>query len=438
MSRIIMTIPAALACVLLLATGASAQQVEFSSTVNPVGSGARATGMGGAFIAVADDATAASWNPAGLIQLEKPEFSIVYASSGQKQSYHSTLHTEINGSNRVDASGINYASIAQPFVLFKRNMIVSLNYQRMYEMNKQAAFAYQWDLGDGDFLKDNINFWQRGYLYAVSPAFAVQVLPGLSLGVTINFWSSIFGQNGWDTFYQASGSGMVGGLALQHAVTSRTTNRFEGRNAHVGALYNVTDAFSLGLVYKTGFDGRIKQGSYFYQEQTLGTTSSISRPIEGASRFTMKMPPSYGMGLQYRVSDRLTFALDGYRTEWSKFLIEDQFGNKTNPLDGQPLDKGTLKDTVQVRFGTEYLFIGNDRTIAVRAGVFSDPEPSKINVNRFWGMAFGTGYSAKRYGLDLSYQYRRGDNVDGDVAAIQPKITNVIQQSIMLSWIYYF
>ncbi len=33
---------------------------DFASSPNPVGSGARAMGMGGAFIAVADDATAAS------------------------------------------------------------------------------------------------------------------------------------------------------------------------------------------------------------------------------------------------------------------------------------------------------------------------------------------------------------------------------------------
>lgn len=52
------------------------QQVGIASSPNPVGSGARAVGMGSAFIAVADDATAASWNPAGLIQLDRPEMSI--------------------------------------------------------------------------------------------------------------------------------------------------------------------------------------------------------------------------------------------------------------------------------------------------------------------------------------------------------------------------
>src|SRR6185295_2255925 len=44
-----------------------------------LGSGARAFGMGGAFLARADDATAASWNPAGLSYLRNPEVSIVGA-----------------------------------------------------------------------------------------------------------------------------------------------------------------------------------------------------------------------------------------------------------------------------------------------------------------------------------------------------------------------
>ena len=47
------------------------------------GSGARAAGMGDAFVAVSDDGTAATWNPAGLAQLRQPEFSFVYALSDQ-------------------------------------------------------------------------------------------------------------------------------------------------------------------------------------------------------------------------------------------------------------------------------------------------------------------------------------------------------------------
>src|SRR4029434_9968397 len=51
--------------------------LNFATSPSPVGSGARAAGKAFAFIAVADDATAASHNPGGLVQLERPEVSIV-------------------------------------------------------------------------------------------------------------------------------------------------------------------------------------------------------------------------------------------------------------------------------------------------------------------------------------------------------------------------
>lgn len=48
---------------------------EFIAT----GVGARALGMGGAFVAIAEDVTAGYWNPAGLTQLSYPQISGMYA-----------------------------------------------------------------------------------------------------------------------------------------------------------------------------------------------------------------------------------------------------------------------------------------------------------------------------------------------------------------------
>ena len=45
---------------------------ESRTTFTVEGAGARAMGLGGAFTAVADDATAVSFNPAGLAQLMDP------------------------------------------------------------------------------------------------------------------------------------------------------------------------------------------------------------------------------------------------------------------------------------------------------------------------------------------------------------------------------
>ena len=43
------------------------------------GAGARGLGMGGAFFAVADDASASYWNPAALTLLERKEFTAMQA-----------------------------------------------------------------------------------------------------------------------------------------------------------------------------------------------------------------------------------------------------------------------------------------------------------------------------------------------------------------------
>src|SRR5882757_7644136 len=66
----------ALCLAILAAAGAGAQPVtiprfDFSFS-NP---GARSLGFAGAFAALADDATAAYANPAGLVQLTRPEVS---------------------------------------------------------------------------------------------------------------------------------------------------------------------------------------------------------------------------------------------------------------------------------------------------------------------------------------------------------------------------
>jgi len=58
------------------ATQASAQTAALSLSIPPTG---RANGMGQAYVAVADDASATWWNPGGLAFLDKKEASLTYA-----------------------------------------------------------------------------------------------------------------------------------------------------------------------------------------------------------------------------------------------------------------------------------------------------------------------------------------------------------------------
>ncbi len=51
------------------------------------GAGARSLAMGKTFVGIADDASAAYWNPAGLATLEKPEITALYANLYEKTGY---------------------------------------------------------------------------------------------------------------------------------------------------------------------------------------------------------------------------------------------------------------------------------------------------------------------------------------------------------------
>ena len=63
-------------CLLAGSASAAVSNPNLGSSPIPVGAGPRALGMGGAFSAVADDATAATWNPGGMTQLERPEIGL--------------------------------------------------------------------------------------------------------------------------------------------------------------------------------------------------------------------------------------------------------------------------------------------------------------------------------------------------------------------------
>lgn len=53
---------------------------KFAAEFLKIGVGARAQGMGGAFVSLANDASAAYWNPAGLVQLDHREAMAMHAS----------------------------------------------------------------------------------------------------------------------------------------------------------------------------------------------------------------------------------------------------------------------------------------------------------------------------------------------------------------------
>ena len=417
------------------------QQIGISSSPNPVGSGARALGMGGAFIAVADDATAASWNPGGLIQLERPEISIVGDYTYKKSEFTSDEQPEIDNTGRVEESRLNFLSFTYPFKLYK-NFVVSLNYQRLYDFD--LDFDHRFDFSSaGVDLEQKRDFNQDGQVGALGLAAAIEIIPQLSFGMTLNIWTDkLFWRNDWDANFSERAVGTISGVSTTIDTEVRDKySEFEGINFNFGLLWNINRYVTLGAVVKTPFTADAKHKFRFEQVQTFGpplnTTITSEQKIN--ENVDIDMPLSYGLGLSCRVSDAFTLDLDIYRTHWSDFILKDSQGNKFSPIDGRPKNESDVDDTTQVRIGGEYLFILQrlNLVVPVRTGLFYDPEPSEDGEKDFFGFAIGSGLAYKRFVFDAAYQLRWGNDVDtGNLIATSE--ADVYQHTFLASVIFHF
>jgi long-subunit fatty acid transport protein len=418
------------------------QQVGVSSSPNPVGSGARASGMGGAFIAIADDATAASWNPAGLMRLERPEVSMVGAYCNRREDFSSDLHPEVSNRGEVDDFNINYFSATYPFHLYDENMVVSVNYQRLYEFERRFSYSYDYSSLGVDLLQDK-KFSQDGYVGALGLACAIRITPELSLGAALNIWTDrLLWRNGWEETYSEHGVGTQGGVPV--AIDTHITDEyseFRGVNVNLGILWDINRCMTLGAVIKTPFKASIHHKFSFTQTSTFGppVSTTVSNRQIVSEDVELQMPLSYGLGLAWRVSDILSFDLDVYRTRWSDYILTDSRNNKFSPIDGRPESDSDVKDTTQVRIGGEYLFIGQERdmVVPVRGGIFYDPEPSHGALNDFYGISIGSGIAYKRFVFDMAYQLRWGRSVDtGNLIATSS--ADITQHLVLGSVIVHF
>ncbi|MCK9224825.1 MAG: UPF0164 family protein [Candidatus Muirbacterium halophilum] len=71
-----------------------------------MGVGARALGMGGAFVAVSDDATASYWNPAGLAKLKKDQASFMHAKLKLDRNFDFINYVKKQGENQAIAFSV--------------------------------------------------------------------------------------------------------------------------------------------------------------------------------------------------------------------------------------------------------------------------------------------------------------------------------------------
>lgn len=366
-----------------------------------VGAGARAAGMAGAFTAVADDASAASFNPAGLALLLTPEASLVADQFEREDSFGPFVDLE-NGipetygpsGSSFDATGLNFASFTYPLTAAGRNLSLQLSFHRAIDFTFESDRVFDESVAGVPAATLQQSVRQNGDVDTLTIAAAYQLTPRTSLGLTVSHW------NGDWTFTTSTREAELDG-DKESFLSYSQSNRWDGWNVSAGALlrYRYLNA---GATVRLPFDGD------FSVRSALET--NFETPFEPTSRSdaTLEWPGSWTLGLAFKPLETWFVTVDYAEYDWDDALLVGLADEPLNFFDLKPQGESTVHNTGQWRYGTEYTFFAGHHLLAVRGGWFDLPRPQLLSpgdeASSRRGFALGFGWKVGNVALDIAYQ----------------------------------
>jgi len=414
-----------------------------------VGSGARALSMGGAFSAIADDATAVSWNPAGLAQLEKPEFSLVL-----RNQFYRNLIPACNIENgdysgpldfRGSSRSFDFASFTYPLRLKSIKIVPQISYQRAinYDQVNNESNIYNYT---PIFSMQTPNLTQlvneqhlekyTGGVDTLSFSLATTFFKRFHFGVSANIWLNGFEgeeliNNDWSIQQQNTQEIRESG---NYTVQTNNKINVKGLNFNLGILIQPIDEIKIGAVYRTAFSATLDYESSFAISGDIPVTvpniqyHHVDLNIAHNDTSRLSWPETWGIGIAVSPVEPLTLSVDFTTTMWSKSILTHSVDFERSLASGELVFVDTAfpslshkegqpalqLDTQQIRLGLEYIFFSKNFIIPVRFGFFSDsqfyPDVSGEKVT-FFGVTTGFGIKRGHLAIDLAAQYEFGSYI---------------------------
>jgi len=362
--------------------------------------GARSLGMGGAFLGLADDASAAEANPAGLTILRKPEVSIEIRNYVEQQTFTTTgtfpdlTRTDFNHySQRVP---ITFASAVYPyknatFGLYYHEALRNQGSGQVVPIRNDFTGAVKEDVPNFYLPKNGTGPVTRDQCIAINVAakddFAClqyTILPFLS---ALDVTERTFGLAG---AYKIGNFSFGGTVRYQRfnetAFTFRVTPEFDFSSISVqatsdirenndkakdvsdvtfaaGVKWTPSDRFSAGAVYKQG--ARYKAPTFAANEDTNFEFAKVSDT-------TFHIPDTFGAGISVRPIPVLTVNVDAVRVKYSNLV--DNFVSINESV--RDIDQAyKAPDVTELHAGAEYFF-STKIPLALRVGWWHDPAHS--------------------------------------------------------------
>jgi long-subunit fatty acid transport protein len=366
--------------------------------------GARSLGMGGAFIGLADDASAAEANPAGLTILRKTEVSIearnyleqqLLTTSGTYPDLKRTAFTHY--SSRVEPT---FASFVYPL---PKNFVVGVYYHEPLRNQGSGEVVPQLNQFTGRIETETPSFYLPNPKYGTSPVTLAQCQqiiiknndPTGCVQYTTNpFLTALdvqlrtfgltgawrvgnfsFGATGrYQRFREGAFTYRISATTYTpQSIAVQTTAKTSGDTVKLQDQTDVTfsagmkwapnDRFSAGAVYK--------KGPRFLTPTYIANVNTGFDYVKLADT-TFHIPDVYGVGISVRPIPVLTVNADAVRVKYTNLV--DNFVSTIADVRGIDSPFKTA-DVTELHLGAEYFF-ATKIPIALRAGYWRDPAHS--------------------------------------------------------------
>jgi long-chain fatty acid transport protein len=385
-----------------------------AALVDTYGIGGKATALGGAFTAYADDVSAIHYNPAGLSQVEGGW--VLFGTS----LITPTLDVEVTDTVGADTTSVGTSSTDSTMLVVP---VLGFAYQPSgsdFSFGFGAYVPYglhvKWNKKKSVTRYSAYESWIDRLAYG--PGFAYKFNDKFSIGLSLLLGRAEMGEYKYfRTYLDIPELGLQGYYDLaDFQIEGDDTFNW---SVNLGALFKLNDSLSIGATYRSEadaeFEGDLKV-EYTSLAQSLGMGAI---PASQKTKYTMDdftWPQQFQTGILFSGMENLNVTFDVTWTNWSAIdtttpvLDEIFYLYLLQGLQVKELEVNRKwNDTVQVRLGVEYL-LGESYT--VRGGYYWDPTP--IDDEYFdvaWADAdkhvFSLGGGAKfgSLALDLTYQY---------------------------------
>jgi long-subunit fatty acid transport protein len=343
--------------------------------------GDRASGMGGAYTAISDDATGLYFNPAGIAYASVRSFSAsVNAYYENDKTYKNVIGGK--GWSRSSSSLLpNYFGVVQPLGRFKigfsyavPDSIMEDQSQTFGSLDLNASIQ---PLNPGVRISSYIiNFNNENNVYNIGPSIATEITDNFSTGLTLYY-------------YQRKT------LWILNQIIKTTNDGFEQTNQYyhanekgirpiLGFMWAPVNSVSIGLALSKVFITSSSidfQSSYVRENIFTSPTNSSEKSLpgdpnnpSGSSDDKRKTPKQISLGIAWFPSASLLLTTD--INYFSVKSVGDIVSFKGHADSG-------IEDVVNIALGTEYYFT---RNWALRAGLYTDyantPEVQTGGINQ--------------------------------------------------------